>query len=301
MAHGTKLTEGQQELLELESLVAQRAKPRPVALGVLEYPSNLVSSIEGAAGRLVAIRPPTIVAVPVLLLRAGHGKIDMPAQVAHLRAHYPHISWRLAPPLLPHPSLLQVAQERLAAVCLGRPQSNAIDAVLFVGRGSHDPTANADLFKIARLFAERYRYPLVEACFISQANPGVPEGIRRCVALGARSIAVLPYFLHDGILPRRVLEQTAATHRTLEDVDCFVTQRLGNHPLLVDLLLLRAREAFYRTPTFPCLADHESQGSLGHVWNTVPTVSNHHDHVHIALAQEPGSDTFATPVPRGDH
>ncbi|MCL4541351.1 MAG: hypothetical protein M1396_03280 [Chloroflexi bacterium] len=280
MAHGTKLAEGQLELLELERLVAQRVKPRPAALGVLEYPSDLVASIEEAAGRLAATQPHAIIAIPVLLLRAGHGKIDMPTQVAHLRAHYPSISWHLAAPLLPHPSLLQVAQERLAAACDDYPWSSSIDAVLFVGRGSHDPTANADLFKIARLFTERYRHSLVEACFISQARPGVPEGIRRCVALGARSIAILPYFLHDGILPRRILEQTVATQRGLVDINCLVTQRLGNHPLLIDLLLLRAREAFYHTPAFTCLADREPQGSFGHLWNTVPTGSNDHGHTH---------------------
>jgi sirohydrochlorin cobaltochelatase len=79
--------------------------------------------------------------------------------------------------------------------------------VLLVGRGSTDPDANAELFKVARLLWEGRGIGGVEAAFVSLAEPGVPAGLDRCRRLGARRIVVLPYFLFDGVLPDRVAAQ----------------------------------------------------------------------------------------------
>jgi len=53
MAHGTKDPAGQRELATLLASKALRAAPRPVALGVLEYPSDVTCSIQEAADALV--------------------------------------------------------------------------------------------------------------------------------------------------------------------------------------------------------------------------------------------------------
>jgi sirohydrochlorin cobaltochelatase len=82
--------------------------------------------------------------------------------------------------------------------------------VLLVGRGSTDPDANADVARAARLLAETSPVAAVEYAFVSLAAPGVAAGLDRCRALGAARVAVLPYFLFTGVLPRRVAGQAAA-------------------------------------------------------------------------------------------
>lgn len=264
MAHGTKDPEGRRELRELEAMV-QAAAAWPVALGVLEYPGELTPSLHAAADRLAALRPARVVAAPVLLLQAGHGKLDMPRELSAIRARHPAIRWTLAQPLLPHVLLRDAARERLHEVShptVGdhagtRARIDDPDAILLVGRGSHDPHANSDLFKIARLFTEEGGHEIVEACFISQAPPGVPGGIDRCARLGARSVVVLPYFLHTGVLVRRIAQQASDAQARHPGVRIRVAPHLGNHINLVRLLLLRAREAFLGLRPPACLAGRD--------------------------------------------
>ncbi|GEM_PF-80528 len=305
MAHGSKDAAGQQELQELEMAVRAATSRRLVALGVLEYPGHLVPAIGDAADRLVECGARAIVAVPVLLLQAGHGKTDMPQQFAQIRARHPGVRCVMAQPLLPHPLLRAVVQERLqhcaaerqcspqsdgrAEVAGGiRPEYGSDTAVLLVGRGSHDPTANSDLFKIARLLSEEYGHPLVEACFISQARPGVPEGIRRCVVLGARSVVIVPYFLHTGILVQRIHAQVLETQQRYPDVLLRVAEHLSNHPYLIRLLLLRAREASLSVRAMACLAGAEPPPGF------LPIVAEAPGHGH--LHQLPAHQRDHTPL-----
>lgn len=290
MAHGTKDPAGQRELATLLASTALRATPRPVALGVLEYPSDVTRSIQEAADALVMHGVRRIVAVPVLLLQAGHGKLDMPKEFALAQARHPDVDWRLAQPLMPHPLLRAVAQERVCETIRSTSLSEAVDskpdgigaisigtsplpgcfagdippdtAILLVGRGTHDANANADFFRIARLFAEEYGCPLVEVGFVSQTTPSVSDGLRRCAALGARRIVVVPYFLNTGILVRWIHEQVAATISTLPGIAVQVADHLGVHHHVVTLLLLRAREAALGVYALPCLAGTSGQGSL---------------------------------------
>ena len=82
--------------------------------------------------------------------------------------------------------------------------------MLLVGRGSTDPDANAEVCKVARLLQEGRPYAFVEPAFVSLALPDVAGGLARCRALGARRVVVAPYFLFDGVLPRRVGDQARA-------------------------------------------------------------------------------------------
>lgn len=292
MAHGTKDRAGQRELVTLLESVARRVAPRPVALGVLEYPSAVTPSIQEAADTLVMRGMQRVVAVPVLLLQAGHGKLDMPQEFALAQARHPDVDWRLAQPLLPHRLLRGVVQERVYETLARTVGADVVDstnkvesteatstgssptaggsagdvacraAILLVGRGTHDASANADFYRVARLFAEEYGWPLVEACFISQTTPGVGAGLRRCAALGACRIVVVPYFLNTGILVQWISEQVAKALPTLPGIEVRVTAYLGVHDHVISLLLLRAREAALGVYARQCLAGTTGQGML---------------------------------------
>jgi sirohydrochlorin cobaltochelatase len=155
-----------------------------------------------AVGRLVRAGHTRLAVVPLTLVSAGHAKGDIPGSMARERLRHPGLGYVYGRPLGPHPVLLELLAARLEAVC---PRSEwSRTHVLLVGRGSTDPDANAEIFKVARLLWEGRGIGGVEAAFVSLAEPGVPAGLDRCRRLGARRIVVLPYFLFDGVLPDRV-------------------------------------------------------------------------------------------------
>ncbi len=80
---------------------------------------------------------------------------------------------------------------------------------------------------------------VVEAAHMELARPSIEDGLQACVAAGAREIVVHPYLLAPGRhasedLPRRVGEVAARL-----GVPVRVTDPLGVHPLLAEVVLER--------------------------------------------------------------
>jgi sirohydrochlorin cobaltochelatase len=182
----------------------------------------------------------TMAAVPLVLVAAGHAKGDIPAALEREVRRDPATGFVFGRPLGPHPVLQEILAERIAA-------AGSVDtgdtAVLLVGRGSTDPDANAEVCKVARLLQEGRSYAFVEPAFVSLALPDVAGGLARCRALGARRIVVAPYFLFDGVLPRRVGDQARAFAAEHPDVDVAVAGHLGDTDALAGLVVERYREA----------------------------------------------------------
>ena len=181
-----------------------------------------------------------VVAVPLMLLAAGHTKNDIPATLARERLSHPHVRFRYARDLGVRPELLALIDERVAAVVA--PEERGETAVVLVGRGSSDPDANADLAKIARLFYEGRAHPFVETAFVSLAPPAVPDALERCRRLGARRVVVVPYFLFTGVLERRIRAE-AEGYAAETGLDVRVSGYFGPDRRVAALVLERYREA----------------------------------------------------------
>jgi sirohydrochlorin ferrochelatase len=115
-------------------------------------------------------------------------------------------------------------------------------AFLLVDHGSRAPEANESLVAVAELVRARVGEGVVVAhAHMEIAAPTVPEAIAALVEKGAKEVVVVPYFLSPGRhsredIPRLVGDATAA-HRGVLFV---VAEPLGPHPLLAELVLLRA-------------------------------------------------------------
>jgi sirohydrochlorin cobaltochelatase len=70
-----------------------------------------------------------------------------------------------------------------------------MEACLFVGHGSRDPEGNAQLLDFTSRVGQHLSFPIMETCFLELAEPGIPEGIHRCVERGAKRITVVPIML----------------------------------------------------------------------------------------------------------
>jgi sirohydrochlorin cobaltochelatase len=231
--HGTADAEGAAQFRQFVKRVAGRVEV-PVAGGFIELsPPPLAEAVAelvgGGAGRLVA--------VPLMLVAAGHAKGDIPAALARERARHPGLSTVYGRPLGPHPAVLALLRERVAEAG-GGPGAT----VLLVGRGSTDPDANAEVAKVARLLAETTDVAGVEYAFVSLAPPDTTAGLERCHRLGARDVVVLPYFLFTGVLPRRVAEQ-ARRWAAEGSGRLAVAEVLGDCDPLAELVVERYHEA----------------------------------------------------------
>jgi sirohydrochlorin cobaltochelatase len=202
VGHGTKSDDGVAEFGAFVELVAKLA-PFDVAGGFLELSAPPMTD---AVAELWDRGHRRLVAVPLVLVGAGHAKGDVPAALARERDRRPGLTFGYGRPLGPHPSLLEVLDERISEVLA--PEERPDTAVVLVGRGATDPDANADIAKTARLLWEGRGFATVEPSFVSLAEPSVPAALDRARLLGATRIVVAPYFLFSGVLPDRVVAQS---------------------------------------------------------------------------------------------
>ncbi|MHB8438399.1 MAG: sirohydrochlorin chelatase [Acidimicrobiales bacterium] len=292
VAHGSRSATGQHAMTALAADVALAFPSVPVQLGFLELsepPAHVVLDdvLSGGARRIVV--------VPLMLHAAGHSKSDIPALVVVGRLRHPGVELLYARPFGADHVLLDVARSRLeAAGGTGLP-------LAVLARGTSDPDANAEAYRIARLVAEVSRAPLVAPGFSGVTWPDVRAALDQLRRLGARRVAAFAWYLATGVLLDRMHEDfdrfTADTG--IEVVDAGY---LGTGPEVVKLVLDRVEEAAngravpncdacaYRRP-FPGLEDRVGQAvgvghshlAADHRHGVVNHAARSHGHEHLPV------------------
>jgi sirohydrochlorin ferrochelatase len=121
-------------------------------------------------------------------------------------------------------------------------------ALLLIAHGSRQEEANADLLHIAAGLRRR-SWAIVEASFLELAEPGIAEAGARCVEQRAERVILVPYFLSAGVHVRRDLsEARAKLAERFPGVDFRLAEPLGQHPLLLDVVVERVSEAVKTEP-----------------------------------------------------
>ena len=234
MGHGTKSVDGRSQFLEAVECLRASIK-QPVFSGFIEL---CEPNMYPAMDELLATNPESIVVAPLILLPAGHLKDDGAELVNYVRTKSPQVDVAYSRDLGAHRSILDTITARIQAANDG-PDA----AVLLVGRGSSDPDANSELFKISRLIKEFGGFIEVETSFISLALPSVIEGLDRLYALGRRDIVVQPYFLYRGALLDRIYAQ--ANQWVTNHPDCTISlgKEIGIDDSVTQVLIERIAQA----------------------------------------------------------
>ena len=242
VGHGTVDATGVAEFVAFTGRMRHRLGPDGIDVdgGFIELARPTVHE---AWARLTQRGHRRLAAVPMVLVGAGHAKGDIPAALHREVLRDPGSGYAFGRPLGPHPVLQELLAHRVAAA-LGPDPADGV-GVLLVGRGSTDPDANAEVCKVARLLQEGRPYAFVDTAFVSLARPDVPAGLARCAALGARRIVVAPYFLFDGVLPRRVVHQAKVFGAARPELDVRTAGYLGDTAELAGLVAERYREALH--------------------------------------------------------
>ncbi|MBQ0901133.1 uroporphyrinogen-III C-methyltransferase [Micromonospora sp. U21] len=288
VGHGTRSVAGVEQFAALVERVRRRGAG---AVGDVEGGFIELSRppLTDAVGALVARGHRALVALPLVLTGAGHGKGDIPAAMAREQQRHPGLSYRYGRPLGPHPLLHDALEQRVDAALAGADRAGTW--VALIGRGSTDPDANAEVAKVARLLWEGRGYAGVEPGFISLAEPSVPAVLDRLRRLGARRIVVAPYFLFAGVLPDRIVAQAAEFTAAHPELDVRVADLIGDCDALADLVLERYAEALggdirmncdtcaYRV-LMPGFADKVGRPQRPHDHPDDPVGGHHHHHGH---------------------
>ncbi len=300
VGHGTRDNAGTAEFLQFVRDCAGHWPDRRVEPCFLELTDPPVLP---ALEAVIATGVEDIVVAPAFLLGAGHIKNDVPTAIDAARARHPGVTIRCAAPLGVEPRLLRVLDNRIAMVAGGAVPATET-AILLVGRGTSDPDANADVYKLGRLLWEGRAWRNVECSFIALTRPILAEGLARCTALGARRVIVAPLFLFTGVLLERIGRQAREHAAQYPGVEVLVAAHLGGDPLLRELLAQRVHEAeagrvsmgcdtcVYRAPLvgFEGRAGLPRSSDLGHGLRG-------HGHAHgWGLTDEPTSRRSAAPM-----
>lgn len=246
IGHGTRNAAGQAEFLACAQLLAERCAPLPVEPAFLELrPPDIAGGVAALGRRGVR----SIVVQPLLLFSAGHAQSDVPAAVRAALAAWPGVTVRQAGTLDCAPPLVELAVLRAAEGASNLPPlPRAATALVYVGRGSRDGAANAELARFARLRWEAAPTGWLQVAYAAMTQPDVPAALDACARLGFRRVLVQPHLLFAGELCDALADCVRQATRTWPQVEYVLLPRLGAHPLLADAVGLRLRAAGVQIP-----------------------------------------------------
>lgn len=270
VGHGSRDPQGNEEIASFVEQIKDRLGVPIIETCFLEFAApdiaqGIAACVERGASKVAVI--------PMMLFPAGHSKLHIPAALDVAREQYPHVKFIYGRPIGIHDEVFHILEERMTEAGFDPAQQADDTAVLIVGRGSSDPDANSDVYKLSRLLWERLNVKWVEACFIGVTEPTVEEGIDRCLALGAQRIIVMPYLLFTGILMKRMEDKLEAFRTRYTDKEFIMTAYFGFHEGLKVIFEERAAEALADDVKMNCDTCQYRLFAVEHL-------DLHHDHDH---------------------
>ncbi|HZS34159.1 MAG TPA: CbiX/SirB N-terminal domain-containing protein [Methylomirabilota bacterium] len=200
------------------------------------WPAGVPPALAGGVRRVVTL--------PLVLDPAGTAHRAVVAAVTELRRRWPELHVHAGSP----PATDDVARMlgdrarevlRRTAPAPLRPDEVV---VVLVGAGDANPTANAELARVARLVGEADRFAEVGYAFLALTAPSVGQIVARWARLGARAVVVVPYALLGGRLQRRLVAAAADAARA-SGIAAPVARPLASHPALLWALVRRHLDA----------------------------------------------------------
>ncbi|WP_036486685.1 sirohydrochlorin chelatase [Myxosarcina sp. GI1] len=284
IGHGTRNDRGRQTFLDFVATYQKLDTSRPVIPCFLELTEPTIQEgIEACIQQGFT----EITALPILLFAARHNKFDVTNELDRASASYPQLSLKYGRHFGITPKIIELWRDRLSE--LDKPENNPHNisredtVLLFIGRGSSDPDANGDVYKLARIIWEGSGYKTVETCFIGITHPRLESGFRRAYLYRPKRIIVLPYFLFTGTLMEKISDITARQEEQYPDIDFACLPEMGLAPQLLQILREREIEAQLGQVAMNCemckfrLAAVDEHGHGHHHYHSH---GHHHHHGH---------------------
>lgn len=274
--HGSRDPEA---IAEFE-LVAAALRPRlpefDFATGYLEFARP---TIRDGLAALAARGARQILAIPGMLFAASHVKNDLPWEINSFMADNPGIDVRMARDLAIDPKLLRAAADRVKRAATDLAIARAETLLVVVGRGTNDPDANSNIFKLARMLWEGTGFGWAEVAFSGVAHPRVDAALTRAARMGFPRIIVFPYFLFTGVLVKRIYAQTDAAARLFPEIEFVKALYLRDHPDVIGAFGDRVGEVGEGQPAMNCQFCKYRTQIIGYESDAGTPQAAHHHHV----------------------
>lgn len=237
ICHGSRVKKGQQAALAfIEKTMETEAAPIQEAC-FLELADPSIA--EGVA-RCVERGATEIIAIPFLLLRAGHANVDIPTELQDVMTSYPNIPVYYGDPIGVDERMVDVLIERLYETTDSIPKDATI---LLIGRGSSDPATKEDFARIKRIFQKKTNLNNVHVGYLAACGPYFEKELERLLTQQPKDLYILPYLLFTGILLKTI---ERAIKKTETATAIHLCPALGYAPAIHTILNERADEAAER-------------------------------------------------------
>ncbi|MBW4543401.1 MAG: sirohydrochlorin chelatase [Symplocastrum torsivum CPER-KK1] len=303
IGHGTRDEEGRQTFLDFAKVYQALDSSRPVVPCFLELTAP---TIQEGVDQCVEQGYTELSALPILLFAARHNKFDVTNELDRARVRHPQVRFHYGRHFGITPGILDLWRDRMSKLDQpfgdSEPQEqskiqNRQDTVLlFVGRGSSDPDANGDVYKMARMLWEGSGYKTVETCFIGITHPRLEEGFRRARLYEPKRIIVLPYFLFTGSLVKKIFDITAQQQEQYPEISMTCLPEMGIQPQLLSILRDREIETQLGQVQMNCEMCKFRQAAVskgvthGHSHDHADDHGHHDHHGHSHEATDPYAD-----------
>lgn len=225
VAHGSRDPRSKQTV----DAIADRIRVRRPDLDVRVAFLDLVDpSVEAVVDEIESegIRSATM--LPLLLGKAFHARIDLPALLEAARVRHPHLSLVQADVLGDDRRLIDALRSRIVAA--GIDLDDPAVGVAVAAVGSSHPPANDVTRSLAERVLSGTAWTAAVTCFATAADPRPAAALSTLRDSGASTIVVAPWFLAPGLLTDRVFAEF--------DTHCSGVIRadvLGDHPLVAEV------------------------------------------------------------------
>lgn len=282
VGHGSRDVEAIAEFNRLAGHFRKRFPDRLYATGFLEFARPMIA--EGI-DELMARGARQVLAIPGMLMAAGHVKNDIPSELNTLQAQREGLTIAYGTDLGIHAKLLQVARIRIeeaeaqfgAGYDVVRQRQETL--LVVVGRGASDSDANSNISKIARMLEEGMGFRWSATCFSGVTAPLVPEALERVHRLGFKRVIVFPYFLFTGRLVKRIYRWTDEYATAHPDIEVVKAPYLNDHPLVIETFVEKQREIELGIASMNCQLCQYRVQVVGSEHKVGEPQQSHHHHV----------------------
>ncbi len=246
VGHGSRVASANESFEAVVSAFRREHPELAVSHGYVELAAPSLESALGTAAQSFD----EVLVVPLFLFAAGHVKNDIPLALHAARSAHPAVRFLPTGAIGVHPELIQLARLRVEQQLGGAPRERT--AVLFAGRGSSDPDANADFCKVARLVGEGGSFATVMHCFLGVAEPSLEQALELLVRSRPERIVVAPYLLFSGRLTQKLSQRLSSFAQRSPWTQIVQAEALGNHPRLQATVLDRVQQALGQGRPLAC-------------------------------------------------
>jgi sirohydrochlorin cobaltochelatase len=278
IGHGSRSVSAVEEFHQVAKQLKKRFPQRLVETGFLEFAHPVIA--EGLQ-KLIAQGATDIIALPGMLMAAGHAKNDIPSEINTLMAENPSVTIRYATELGVNAKMIQAAAARIEAAeaQFGDDYNRQETLLMVVGRGASDSDANSNICKITRMLEEGMGFGWATTSYSGVTQPLVDAALKRVHALGFKRILLFPYFMFSGRLIDRIYQWADDYQLAHPEVQLVKAGYLNDHELVIDTFVEKVYEAENGTGNMNCQLCQYRVQILGHEHNVGAPQQGHHHHV----------------------